>query len=48
MYILGMRNSLDAGAALVKDGALIATANEERFSRIKMHKDIQWDEMRIS
>lgn len=36
--ILGLSDSHDAGAALLRDGVLIAAANEERFTRKKM----QW------
>ncbi|MBU0953154.1 MAG: hypothetical protein KKA90_01895 [Nanoarchaeota archaeon] len=35
MYILGISQGHDASAALVKDGKLIAAAEEERFNRIK-------------
>jgi len=35
MYILGLHIHHDAGAALVKDGKLIAASDEERFTRIK-------------
>ncbi len=37
-YILGISESHNATAALVKDGKLIAAASEERFSRRKTHK----------
>lgn len=36
MYILGIHNCYDSGAALFKDGELIFAVNEERLSRIKM------------
>lgn len=35
MYILGIHLHHDAGAALIKDGKLIAASDEERFNRIK-------------
>lgn len=35
MYILGIHLHHDAGAALVKNGKLIAASDEERFNRIK-------------
>lgn len=35
MYILGIYNGHDSAAALIKDGKLIAMAQEERFNRIK-------------
>lgn len=47
MKILGIQlNSHDTGAAIVVDGKIIAAANEERFSRIKLdggvpHQSIQ-------
>ena len=41
MYILGVSCFYhDAAAALLKDGVLIAAAQEERFSRIK--HDYAW------
>ncbi len=36
MYILGVHNSYDSGAALFKDGKCLFAINEERISRIKM------------
>ena len=35
MYILGLTTMGDAAACLIKDGALIAAAEEERFTRVK-------------
>ncbi len=37
MYILGLTTLGDSAAALIKDGKLIAAAEEERFSRKKHH-----------
>ena len=37
MLILGIQDSADAGAAIIKDGKIIAAINEERLSRIKLH-----------
>ena len=37
MYILGLTTLGDSAAALIKDGELIAAAEEERFSRKKHH-----------
>src|SRR3954451_11675410 len=37
MYILGLTTLGDAAAAIIKDGQLIAAAEEERFSRKKHH-----------
>jgi carbamoyltransferase len=38
MKILGISNAWDAGAALVVDGEILAAANEERFSRVKLDR----------
>ncbi len=35
MYILGLATMGESAAALLKDGILIAAAEEERFTRIK-------------
>jgi carbamoyltransferase len=35
MYILGLHTHHDAGAALIKDGKIIAASDEERFTRVK-------------
>lgn len=37
MYILGIYNTHNATAALLKDGKVIASASEERFSGVKNH-----------
>jgi carbamoyltransferase len=37
MYILGLTTLGDSAASLIKDGELIAAAEEERFSRVKHH-----------
>ncbi len=37
MHILGINYSIDAAAALIRDGEVIAACKEERFSRIKHH-----------
>ena len=36
MLILGINDTHDASACLIKDGVLIAAAAEERFRRVKM------------
>jgi len=36
MYILGVSNGGESGAALFKDNKLLCASNEERFSRIKL------------
>lgn len=43
MKILGLHiETHDTGAALIKDGKIIAAVNEERLSRIKMDGSIPW------
>jgi carbamoyltransferase len=37
MIVLGIHDGKDAGVALIKDGELLYAANEERFSRNKLH-----------
>lgn len=37
MIILGINEGFDAGAAIIKDGKIIAAINEERISRVKFH-----------
>ncbi|MBE84481.1 MAG: hypothetical protein CME21_18120 [Gemmatimonadetes bacterium] len=37
MIVLGIHDGKDAGVALLQDGELIYAANEERFSRNKLH-----------
>ena len=47
MYILGVSALYhDAAAALLKDGSIIAAAQEERFTRIKMDKAIPHNAIR--
>ena len=36
MLILGINDTHDASACLIKDGKLISAAAEERFRRVKM------------
>ncbi|MBI4361413.1 carbamoyl transferase [Candidatus Micrarchaeota archaeon] len=36
MIILGVSNTKDSGAALIKNGEIVAAANEERFTRKKL------------
>ncbi len=40
MIILGICDGHDAGAAIVKDGVVIAAASEERFTRVKHQRGI--------
>src|SRR3989338_7693163 len=43
MKILGLHiETHDTGAALIKDGKIIAAVNEERLSRVKMDGSIPW------
>ena len=39
MKILGVTNTPDSGAALIVDGRIVAAANEERFTRVKLTKE---------
>ncbi|MCS6874413.1 MAG: carbamoyltransferase [Pyrinomonadaceae bacterium] len=43
MYILGLTTLGDAAAALIRDGELIAAAEEERFSRRKHHSGFPYN-----
>ncbi|AAM01314.1 carbamoyltransferase family protein [Methanopyrus kandleri] len=38
MEVVGIHHGHDAGAALIRDGEIVAAANEERFSRKKFHR----------
>jgi carbamoyltransferase len=42
VYVLGLHLGHDSGAALVKDGQVIATVNEERFTRLKHYSGVPW------
>jgi len=42
MYVLGIHIGHDSGAALVKDGEVIAAVNEERFTRVKHYAGLPW------
>jgi carbamoyltransferase len=37
MYVLGLTTLGDAAASLIRDGQIVAAAEEERFSRVKHH-----------
>ena len=39
MKILGITNTGDSGAALIVDGRIVAAANEERFTRVKLTRE---------
>ncbi|MEO7540201.1 MAG: carbamoyltransferase C-terminal domain-containing protein [Pyrinomonadaceae bacterium] len=43
MYILGLTTLGDSAASLIKDGRLIAAAEEERFSRVKHHSGFPFE-----
>jgi carbamoyltransferase len=43
MYILGLTTLGDAAATLIRDGQIIAAAEEERFSRIKHHSGFPYN-----
>ncbi|WP_457615146.1 carbamoyltransferase family protein [Methanopyrus sp.] len=38
MEVVGIHHGHDAGAALIRNGKIVAAANEERFSRKKFHR----------
>jgi len=38
MIVLGINDGFDSGAAIIKDGVIVAAINEERLSRIKFHE----------
>ena len=46
MLILGVSTQHDSGACIVRDGVVLAAANEERFSRRKFHTG--WPELSIN
>ncbi len=43
MLVLGIADNHDSGAALVRDGALIAAVNQERFDRVKNSGAFPWE-----
>ena len=45
MYILGLTTLGDSAAALLKDGEIVAAAEEERFSRRKHHSGFPYEAM---
>jgi carbamoyltransferase len=47
MYILGLTTLGDAAAALIKDGELVASAEEERFSRKKHHSGFPYNAIKF-
>lgn len=47
MYILGLTTLGDSAAALIKDGKLVAAAEEERFSRKKHHLGFPYKAIRF-
>jgi carbamoyltransferase len=47
MYILGLTTLGDSAAALIRDGKLIASAEEERFSRKKHHSGFPYKAIRF-
>lgn len=42
MIILGFTDSHDCGAAIVRDGRIIAAVNEERLNRVKLYWGFPW------
>ena len=47
MYILGLTTLGDSAASLIRDGELIAAAEEERFSRVKHHSGFPYRAIRF-
>jgi Predicted carbamoyl transferase, NodU family len=47
MYILGLTTLGDSAAALIKDGEIVAAAEEERFSRRKHHSGFPYKAIRF-
>ena len=43
MYIMGLTTLGDAAATLIRDGEIIAAAEEERFSRVKHHSGFPYN-----
>jgi carbamoyltransferase len=46
VYILGLTTLGDAAATLIRDGEIVAAAEEERFSRIKHHSGFPYEAIR--
>ncbi|MBS3152073.1 carbamoyltransferase [Candidatus Woesearchaeota archaeon] len=46
MIILGVHYSHDAGAAIIKDGKIIAAVNEERYVREKLYSGFPYNSLR--
>ena len=46
MYVLGLTTLGDAAATLIRDGEIIAAAEEERFSRVKHHSGFPYAAIR--
>ena len=40
LYILGLHNDEDSGVCLLADGVILDVLNEERLSRVKLHKGL--------
>ncbi|MBK8809909.1 MAG: carbamoyltransferase [Acidobacteria bacterium] len=47
MYILGLTTLGDSAASLIKDGVIVAAAEEERFSRKKHHSGFPYEAIRF-
>src|ERR1044072_8114997 len=47
MYILGLTTLGDSAATLIKDGEIVAAAEEERFSRRKHHSGFPFNAVRF-
>ena len=47
MYIVGLTTLGDSAASLIKDGEIVAAAEEERFSRRKHHSGFPYNAMQF-
>src|SRR5512135_1998474 len=46
MYVLGIWDGHDSGAALLEDGRIVFAANEERFTRKKLEVEFPYNSVR--
>ena len=48
MYVLGLWDGHDAGAALLEDGNIVYAANEERFTKRKLEMKFPYNSIRAA
>ena len=46
MIVLGIHDGHDAGAALIKDGKVLAAINEERIVRVKLYDGVPYNSIK--